>query len=238
MKKLPLYFVVFLLSASNIANTEALTLNPNPSLDTSVDAEVDSKASGTDIGVDAEGNANTSSTNQNSTAIIKVTDNIKVERDEIDGASDTTEIIDSGSVITSADLAVYARSIILSDKNIKEVNFEKDKVEITYQKEGKVIGLFKTKYDIEVKVDSNGRIEVDYPWFAALIKGSNKPKVRQRMEKEVSVFLDKNTNATGEIELNAAVEAKLANLIHTILVEELNGGMTQSVGLNASTTNR
>ncbi len=238
MKKLPLYFVVFLLSASNITNTEALTLNSNPSLDTSVDTEVDSNASGTDIDADTEASTNTSSANQDSTAGIKVTNSIKVERDDMEGASDNTEIIDSGSVLTSADLTMYARSIVLSDKNIKEVDFEKDKVEITYQKEGKVLGLFKTKYDIEAKVDSNGRIEVDYPWFAALIKGSNKPQVRQRMEEEVSLFLDKNTNATGEIELNASVEARLANLMHTILAEELSGGITQSGELNASTTNR
>lgn len=236
MKKIPLYFGLLLAFGIYTQTISALTINPNPQLDgdTSVSTDINLSQDNSLGGSDANLNVNSSSTgpiNSNTSAEIK--ESIKVEREDMDDSSETV-LINAESVNTNADLLIYAKSLVLSDINVEEVSFEKDEVNLGYEKEGKILGLFKIKYDIETKVNSDGKIEVDYPWYAVLTSGNQKIQVRERMEKEVSEFLDRNTNASGEIELNASVEARLANLIHTILVEELAGGV--SVGTSENTS--
>ena len=150
---------------------------------------------------------------------------IKVERNDID-RNEEVVLIDANVVKSSKDLELYAESILMTDSNVEEIKFEEDNLLFRYKQNGKVLGLFKVEYDIEVIINDEREIKVKYPWYAAFTTNSNKTEVRERMERDVGDLLDRNSNASGEIEINARVMAQISSLVHTILIEELDIDIT------------
>lgn len=194
------------------------------------------------------GDANTTSSSSSNTSVdietrasaevqsetaVSEGEEIKVGRNQISTEDEGSVVISAKAVLTNSDLRAYADSALRSDKNLEEVNFKSNRVEVKYKETGKFLALVPITFTVKAVANANGEVELNYPWYAFLTVDNE-----ERLETELKVAVDNalrartvgSVRAEGEVEspfFTASESAEVAGEMHAILKSGLVADISQ-----------
>lgn len=104
---------------------------------------------------------------------------------DVDFSSSVSSQVGADAVATDGDLESYTSSAMQSDESINAINFASDKVTVNYKDKGRFIGLIPVTLSVDVTIDKDGNVSVDYPWYAFLVT-KDKADIESRVNAEVA----------------------------------------------------
>lgn len=177
------------------------------------------------------------SLNLNENLKIKIIDK---EKDEKEKHSTSTErSIDEDShadlpthMSTMNDLRLYTRSLEQEDRDIENVEMQDDHIVLAYRQPAKFLGLVPVSVIANVKVDAQGNVSVDYPWYTVL-SFKNDAKLKEELRLKVAEVIHSGNaagTATGTTtitfsSLSTRSRAKILQAIHIALKNNVKAKM-------------
>ncbi len=136
------------------------------------------------------------------------------------------------SVSTSADLKMYASSVMQDDENIEEMNFTKDVIELGYKGRGKLLSVFPVVLNLKAIANADGSVIVSYPWYSFLVV-KNKANLEAKLNAALKDALSARANASAQAAtsmdnagFSASEAAEIAVRMHAALRDAFNADVS------------
>ncbi|HEY4489091.1 MAG TPA: hypothetical protein VJA87_01275 [Candidatus Paceibacterota bacterium] len=167
---------------------------------------------GADASVDVGNDTPVSSEDETDTSDTNIS--VSVSQDYAASASLDAESAErsASSVSTSKDLSVYATSKMKRDAMIESVVASNDRISLKYRKSARFLGIIPGSIRATVEVESDGSVDIDYPWYRFLFAVEGSDNAEAELEAQVRQIM---VDAHGT--LTARVEAELLDVMHSAL---------------------
>lgn len=203
-------------------------------VDTGVDAEIDAGDVNADLDQDASATTTTDSSVDISTDVEAEVRSINLIRDQIDVSGEVSiEVTNPQEVDSEASLSAFASSTISADPNIEELVVTDDRIELTYEQQGRLLAFLPVTYSVTAIAHANGEVEVDYPWYTFLVS-DNSAEVEAQMESAVDVALAQDADTTADIRtvFTAEESAMVISEMQAVFQNNLQATSTSSGNVN------
>ncbi len=199
-------------AASLIDQTTSYTANSATAINTNanINAGVNINASATSSGNGTSSNK-TVNINNNSSSSASVTPGryggvevnagnsgniISIDRSssEVTGGTKTNVTVDK--VRTQADLKAFAASELRNDENFSSLDIDEGEITIKYKQPAKFLGFLSTKVNVVVEVNSDGTVDIKYPWYSFL-STTNKTDLEAAIEKAIASYTSTSLSVNG-----------------------------------------
>lgn len=148
-----------------------------------------------------------SNTQSRTTATLPNIPNTGTER-ALEVASENSVLLEARGVSTEADLRAFGLAAIESDKNLNSMSFDNEEVVVGYRGQGRFIGLLPVFLNVDVRVDQDGKVEFDYPWYGFLIAKDDadiEDEIRAEIEALIAARAEGGSTNTDRAQLAAAI---------------------------------
>ncbi len=141
--------------------------------------------------------------------------------------------INATVVSSSIDLDTYTRDLARDDEHVSNVDVKNDSVAVSYKEPARIFGLIPTEVTVTVIARNDGRVTVNYPWYAFL-SGKNSGSLKPGIQAHVGQLLktaevSSTSSTTVAAEMSPQVRVELIQAIHAALKEyRVNAGATAS----------
>lgn len=157
-------------------------------LNTGADANVDTSVNA-GAGADASTDNSESTVDSERTNVSLESDINVVRNAEFEAETQNSVMVNANSVSSENDLRVFAEGQLRSNADLDSVHFTSEAVEVTYKDQGRFIGVIPVTLSVDVTVDQDGSIEVDYPWYGFLVlkdKGDLEAEIQAAVNATIS----------------------------------------------------
>jgi len=130
----------------------------------------------------------------------------------------------ASAVVSGDDLSVFATSQMKRDSNIENIDVSGKEVRMEYRKDARFLGFIPASIKATAEVESNGDVEIDYPWYRFLFSVEGTSEAEAALEARVAELM-----ATAGGSFNAALEAAILEAMHMALAGSATadaGGLT------------
>ncbi len=137
------------------------------------------------------------------------------------------------------DLRAYVSLVAKTRPNVRDVAITDNGIEITYNQPAKFFGLFKSSLNARAIVASDGKVEIDLPWYSFLYS-KNSSAVKSSIQTSIGsggIQVSGSTNSESSAQGNAkAVNVVSASINNTVSVSS--GGNSVNLGSDGINVNR
>lgn len=129
------------------------------------------------------------------------------------------------NINTSDDLDLYMRLLEQEDKDVSKIEVQEDRILLAYRQPAKFLGFIPVSVIANVKVDAQGNVSVDYPWYT-ILSVKDDAKLKEELQLKMAEILGGGTGVSGTItstttiafsELSVRSRAKIIQAIHVAL---------------------
>lgn len=203
-----------------------------------VDTSSDQTELDVDTGLQADLDTQETSTTSGSNILIESGTIISVTRAQVKGSSEEIINITPETVNSRESLQAFATSTVSADENIEALVITDEYVEITYKERGKLFAIMPITFDVTATAYADGRVEVDYPWYAFLM-ADNGAEVEAGIESAVSAVLNgraTTTDATvgGDANIQSRTGASLTAEEAAVVVARMHSVLRASFEANVA----
>ncbi len=131
----------------------------------SVEVDVESESEATIDTSDVEGDADVSVNEGSSVS----TEEMVVTREDLSLEQSSNVEVSLDGVATEEDLRIYALSAVRADENVNSISFGGDEITVSYKTGGHFIGIIPMDMSVDVRVNQEGEVSLDYPWYGFLV---------------------------------------------------------------------
>lgn len=146
------------------------------------------------------------SSSATSTGMINARENANERAFEV--ASERSILLRAGEVSNESELRAFGLAAMEEDDNLNSISFDNDEVTVNYRAQGRFIGLLPVFLNVDVRVDQEGEVEIDYPWYGFLIAKDGdvlEEEVRAEIEALVTSRAEGGWTNSDRAELAAAI---------------------------------
>jgi len=129
-------------------------------------------------------------------------------------------------VASGQDLENFARGILVSDENIKDIEVSDDEIEIEYRARGKLLGFiplsFSERITVRTTESEEERVRIRFPWFSFLLQADVSTDdiaraIGDELDKENVQFNPLATGGTVDVSAQANIFAQALQTISNVL---------------------
>lgn len=176
-------------------------------LELKTDVKVDTKA---DVNANVNANTNTNA-NDNENATANINNSVNANTNATLNANSNSMV---ANISTDDDLKVYTKSLKNEDKNVSKVEVTDNQILLAYRQPSKFLGFIPSMSTAYVKIDAQGNLSVDYPWYTFLsVKDDEKLKADLQMQ----ITAVNGTTTIAFSDLSVRSRAKIIQALHTAL---------------------
>ncbi|MBY0473196.1 hypothetical protein K2Q00_02840 [Patescibacteria group bacterium] len=131
---------------------------------------------------------------------------IEIDQESAHNASTTIDAPEH--VSNRGELRSFLNHVIKADDRISDVRVSSSTIETHYQMPAKFLWTIPMNLTAKVSVDSNGSVNITYPWYAFLFA---------KHDSDLAAQLEQSAASTGTTTLSASAQAHLLNLLFSNL---------------------
>lgn len=153
---------------------------------------------------------------------------VVVTRASINSNTDTT-VSSAAAVSSSAELSAYASSVVKSDDNVSATSLSREAVSLAYKQRARLFGLFPVLITVTAKVEADGTIAIQYPWYSFLTT-----TVDASLRSSVETAIAPTASARTGGDLSASEQAQLLSELHSAMKSSLGASLTAEESASVS----
>lgn len=163
----------------------------------------------------------------NSNAGVRV---IHVTRADIDSDVTQLSVNSAVEVRADADLSGFIAAQMKRDENLSSVQASSGDVSVIYKSRAKLLGLIPVSVKTTVRVDSDGNVDIAYPWYSFLM-ATDRAALEAELSEHLDAALAANADAGGE---SAGASAQFSVDAQAVLVEKITAALEEAHNASAS----
>ncbi len=148
-------------------------------------------------------------------------------------SGDEKDLSESSQVKNSADLKLFASTLLKHDSLIKQIAISKENIGVDYKTHGRFLGFIPVSITAKTEINADGEVSVRYPWYGFLVYKKSKI-TDDALKTEVLAELGmKEGDGIISLDSTASARAKIVNAL-SMASQKLSGSVSADVSATAS----
>lgn len=122
------------------------------------------------------------------------------------------EVSSAVQVQSKAEFESFVRNLIYTDERVRKISSDEESVSLIYAEEGELLGFIPITLGVKTRVDAEGNVDVDYPWYSFLTTKASE-NLKTILEEEIEVYFAGNENE--EVETSVSTSTATTTSVDT-----------------------